>query len=76
MLVGLTAGVMWIMSNSHNFRELHTFITPRTCARGEVIGHVVVVVHKKLPDPKILAPQRLESITNLLKLVENWPQDA
>ena len=26
------------------------FITPRACARGKVIGRVVVVVHKKSPD--------------------------
>ena len=53
--------------------------TPCTCARGQVIGRVIVVivvVHKKSPDLGIQAPQRLQSITNLSELVKSWPQDA
>ena len=45
-------------------------ITPRACARGKVIGRVVVVVvvvvvHEKLSDLGIYGPQRLESTTNV-----------
>ena len=57
-------------------------ITLHACARGKVIGRVVVVVvfvifiHKKSPDLGIWASQRLESTTNMSRLAKNWPQDA
>ena len=68
-----------IMVNIHTHACI---IIPHACARGKVIGRVivivvvVVVVHKKLPDLEIYAPERFVSTTNLLNLVINWLQYA
>ena len=51
------AFIMYVQSTPH----CYNIITPCPCARGKVIGRIVViVVHKKSPNLWIQAPQQLE----------------